>query len=106
MRYGNVSTDMRRRDTYRQTRPGMLSPIEIDAPNCLYASTARSAVPSPELTSELQVEVLVVGGGYTGLSTALHLAEQGSSVALLEAQEPGFGAPGRNGGDADTGFKV
>jgi glycine/D-amino acid oxidase-like deaminating enzyme len=83
----------------------MPTPIEIDAPHCLYPASAGSPVPSPPLTSELRVEVLVVGGGYTGLSTALHLAERGRSVALLEAQEPGFGAAGRNGGQVNAGLK-
>src|ERR1700677_217834 len=83
----------------------MPTPIELDAPHCLYPATARSSIPSPELTSELRVEVLVVGGGYTGLSTALHLAERGRSVALLEAREAGFGAAGRNGGQVNAGLK-
>jgi glycine/D-amino acid oxidase-like deaminating enzyme len=83
----------------------MPTPIELDAPNCLYPVSACPPAASPELTSELRVEVLVVGGGYTGLSTALHLAERGRSVALLEAREPGFGAAGRNGGQVNAGLK-
>jgi glycine/D-amino acid oxidase-like deaminating enzyme len=83
----------------------MPTPIELDAPNCLYPASACSSILSAELASELRVEVLVVGGGYTGLSTALHLAERGRSVALLEAREPGFGAAGRNGGQVNAGLK-
>lgn len=83
----------------------MPTPIELDAPHCLYPISACSSIPFPELTSEQRVEVLVVGGGYTGLSTALHLAERGRSVALLEAREPGFGAAGRNGGQVNAGLK-
>jgi glycine/D-amino acid oxidase-like deaminating enzyme len=83
----------------------MPTPIELDAPNGLYPASACSPVPSPALSGELRVETLVVGGGYTGLSTALHLAERGRSVALLEAQEPGFGAAGRNGGQVNAGLK-
>lgn len=45
----------------------------------------------------------MVGGGYTGLSAALHLAEAGFRVVLLEARQPGFGASGRNGGQVGTG---
>jgi glycine/D-amino acid oxidase-like deaminating enzyme len=83
----------------------MPTPIELDAPRCLYPASACAALPFPELTSERRVEFLVVGGGYTGLSTALHLAERGRSVALLEAREPGFGAAGRNGGQVNAGLK-
>src|SRR5438034_9692374 len=52
------------------------------------------------------VDVAVVGGGLTGLSTALHLARQGASVAVLEAQAVGWGASGRNGGMATTGVGI
>lgn len=53
------------------------------------------------LSGSAATDVLVVGGGFLGLSTALHLAESGTRVTVLEAQEPGFGASGRN-----TGFVV
>lgn len=52
----------------------------------------------PELTDDIEADVAIIGGGFTGLSAALHLAEAGANVALLEAQSPGFGASGRNGG--------
>jgi glycine/D-amino acid oxidase-like deaminating enzyme len=81
------------------------TPLEIDAPNCLYTVTAIAPIATPALTTNIQVEILVVGGGYTGLSTALHLAERGRSIALLEAREPGFGAAGRNGGQVNAGLK-
>jgi gamma-glutamylputrescine oxidase len=45
----------------------------------------------------------VIGGGYTGLSAALHLAEAGRDVVLLEAHRVGFGASGRNGGQLGSG---
>jgi glycine/D-amino acid oxidase-like deaminating enzyme len=48
---------------------------------------------------------VVVGGGFTGLSTALHLAEKGVDVVVLEANEPGWGASGRNGGQVNPGLK-
>ena len=47
----------------------------------------------------------IVGAGYTGLSAALHLAERGRAVAVLEAHEPGWGAAGRNGGQVNPGLK-
>ena len=52
------------------------------------------------------VDVAVVGGGLTGLSTALHLAKEGASVAVLEARTLGWGASGRNGGMATTGLAI
>ncbi len=52
----------------------------------------------PELRGDCKVDVAVIGGGFTGMSAALHLAETGASVAVLEAQTPGWGASGRNGG--------
>src|SRR5271163_3253900 len=79
--------------------------LEIEAPNCLYTATAVAAVATPMLCADLRVEILVIGGGYTGLSTALHLAERGHSIALLEGREPGFGAAGRNGGQVNAGLK-
>jgi glycine/D-amino acid oxidase-like deaminating enzyme len=50
------------------------------------------------LKDSRKADVVVIGGGYTGLSAALHLAAAGSEVVLLEAREPGFGASGRNHG--------
>lgn len=47
---------------------------------------------------DLRFDIAIIGGGFTGLSAALHLAEQGVSVAVFEAQTPGWGASGRNGG--------
>ena len=52
----------------------------------------------PELTGTQQADVVVIGGGFTGLSTALHLREAGVDVAIVEAMEPGWGASGRNNG--------
>ena len=51
-----------------------------------------------QLTGEMSADVAVIGGGFTGMSAALHLAEAGSNVVLLEAETPGWGASGRNGG--------
>ena len=63
-----------------------------------YAATANNKTPYPQLDGHLQTDVVVVGGGYSGLSSALHLAELGFSVVVLEASRIGFGASGRNGG--------
>ena len=58
------------------------------------------------LQDHINVDVCVIGGGYTGLSSALHLAKKGYSVALLEAERIGWGASGRNGGHCSTGQRM
>jgi len=72
-------------------------------PDSWYAATADLLPPFPPLAGEVTADVCVVGGGYTGLSAALHLAEAGLRVVLLEAQRVGFGASGRNGGQLGSG---
>ena len=74
-------------------------------PRSLYAQTARPGVPAPPVDGDKHVSVAVVGGGFTGLSAALHLAQAGVDVAVLEANEPGWGASGRNGGQVNPGLK-
>ena len=71
----------------------------------LWAATAIAAPDCPPLTEDRRADIAVVGGGFAGLSAALHLAERGVDVCLLEAQEPGFGASGRNGGQVIAGIK-
>jgi gamma-glutamylputrescine oxidase len=69
-----------------------------------YEASVTRPSPSPPLAERLITDVCVVGGGYAGLSAALELAERGYSVILLEAQRIGWGASGRNGGQAIVGF--
>ena len=64
----------------------------------LWTDTACPAPETPPFDGARKADVVVVGGGYTGLSAALHLAEEGADVVLLEAETPGFGASGRNNG--------
>ena len=64
---------------------------------CWWDETAQIA-PAATLTDDDTCDVVIIGGGYTGLSAALHLARAGASVILLEAHEIGWGASGRNGG--------
>jgi len=71
----------------------------------LWSATAPSVVRTPALSESVKVDVAIVGAGYTGLSTALHLAERGVSVCVLEANEPGWGASGRNGGQVNPTLK-
>ncbi|AHD10083.1 NAD(P)/FAD-dependent oxidoreductase [Phaeobacter gallaeciensis] len=75
-------------------------------PNSWYAATATPLAPFAPLQGEARADVCVVGGGYTGLSAALHLAEAGRSVILLEANRVGFGASGRNGGQLGSGQRM
>lgn len=71
----------------------------------LWTNTANPAPDYPPLQGSEECDVAIVGGGFTGLSTALHLAEAGVNVRLLEAETPGWGASGRNGGQVNPGLK-
>jgi len=75
-------------------------------PASYYAATAEQLEPFPAARGDISCDVCVVGGGYTGLSAALHLARRGYDVVLLEAQRVGFGASGRNGGQVGRGQRV
>jgi gamma-glutamylputrescine oxidase len=68
-----------------------------------YAATANSMAPFPELDEDLVADVCVIGGGFTGVNTAIELAQRGLSVILLEARRIGWGASGRNGGQLIRG---
>jgi gamma-glutamylputrescine oxidase len=70
-----------------------------------YAATANPAPARPALAGEITADACVIGGGYTGLSAALHLAERGFKTVLLEAELVGWGASGRNGGQLNTGLR-
>lgn len=75
-------------------------------PSSYYAATSRWQTAYPHLDGPRSADVVVVGGGYTGLSAALHLAESGQEVVLLEANRVGWGASGRNGGQVGSGQRV
>ncbi|MFM2317380.1 MAG: hypothetical protein RLZZ215_1, partial [Pseudomonadota bacterium] len=72
-------------------------------PASWYAATANKLPELPKLQGATTADVCIVGGGYTGLSAALHLADAGYQVVLLEAHRVGWGASGRNGGQVGTG---
>ena len=70
-----------------------------------YEASARTNPAWPALEGDKRADVCVIGGGYTGLSCALHLAERGFSTLLLEARRIGNGASGRNGGQLGSGHR-
>lgn len=72
-------------------------------PQSWYAATAHALPEQPQLRGEVKADVAIVGAGYTGLSAALHLAEKGLKVVVLEAGRIGCGASGRNGGQIHSG---
>ncbi len=71
-----------------------------------WASSSRHAVKCPPLNADLDTEVAIVGGGFTGLSAAHHLRQAGIACAVLEANQVGWGASGRNGGMAVPRYKL
>ncbi|MBT8053461.1 MAG: FAD-binding oxidoreductase [Xanthomonadales bacterium] len=69
-----------------------------------YAATVNEITDYPELEGSISVDICIVGAGFTGVATALTLAERGYSVALVEANRVGWGASGRNGGQLINGI--
>jgi gamma-glutamylputrescine oxidase len=67
-------------------------------PQSYYAASANPTPDRPALAGDVETDVCIIGAGYTGLSTAISLLENGFKVALVEAAKVGFGASGRNGG--------
>ena len=74
--------------------------------NSWYAASVSPPPALPALAGEARCDVCIVGGGYTGLSSAIHLRRRGFSVVLLEAERIGWGASGRNGGHVGTGQRA
>jgi len=75
-------------------------------PDSWYHATSKPLPPFPNLKGDIRADVCVVGAGFTGLSSALHLAQKGYNVVLLEGQRVGFGASGRNGGQVGHGHNI
>lgn len=73
----------------------LVAPKHVDS---WYAASANDTRLRPSLQDSIETDVCIVGAGYTGLSSAIHLLEQGFKVVVLEADRIGFGASGRNGG--------
>jgi gamma-glutamylputrescine oxidase len=72
--------------------------------NSYYEASVHRPDITPPLSGETSADVCIIGAGYTGLSAALELSQRGYSVVVLEAQRIGWGASGRNGGQAIVGF--
>lgn len=71
-----------------------------------YAATANGLKNRPQLVGDHSTDICIIGGGFTGTSAALHLAEAGYKVTLLEANQIGWGASGRNGGQMCQGHNM
>lgn len=82
---------------YRNDRPGAF-------PESYYVATADIPAERPPLDADRRADLVVIGAGYTGLSTALHAAQKGLDVVVIDAHRAGFGASGRNGGQVGTGW--
>ncbi|GGJ96793.1 NAD(P)/FAD-dependent oxidoreductase [Pseudomonas matsuisoli] len=78
-------------------------PLESHAPS-YYAATANRTLDCPPLQGEINADVCIIGGGFSGLNSAIELAQRGFSVVLLEAHRIGWGASGRNGGQLIRGI--
>ena len=74
--------------------------------NSWYAASANQQLSYPALRGQVRADVCIIGGGYTGLSSAIHLRKAGYNVVLLEANRVGWGASGRNGGHVGTGQRA
>lgn len=78
----------------------------LPSANSLWEATAEPARDFPVLSGEQQADVVIIGAGYTGLSAAHHVAKNGLSPIVLEANRPGWGASGRNGGVITAKFRL
>ncbi len=71
----------------------------------LWAATANDAPDRPAIADDVTSDCVIIGAGFTGLSAALHLAQTGARITVLEAETPGWGASGRNGGQVNPGLQ-
>src|ERR1700753_2194173 len=76
-----------------------------DAPQGYYAASANPTAARPRLNGTIKADVCVIGAGFTGLSAALHLAQTGAKVIVVEPDTFGYAASGRNGGQIHTGHR-
>ncbi len=78
----------------------------MDHIDSYYAASANPVPERPALSGHIEADVCVIGGGFSGLSAALHLVRQGRQVTLLEGARIGWGASGRNGGQIVNGLNA
>jgi sarcosine oxidase len=79
----------------------------VEIAKSLWSASARTPAPAfAAVEDRIEADVAIIGGGYTGLSAALHLAEAGRRACVVDAEEIGFGASGRNGGQVNPGLKL
>ena len=83
----------------------VMSCLNAERPDSWYAASAPAVDPRRVLSESETADVCIVGAGFTGCSAALHLAERGYSVVVLEAERVGWGASGRNGGQVGSGMR-
>ena len=84
----------------------MNGPVRSGAAPSYYEATRAVSLATTPLDGDIVVDVAIIGGGITGCSAALDLAGSGLRVALLEAQDIGWGASGRNGGQVLPGYAI
>jgi acyl-CoA synthetase (AMP-forming)/AMP-acid ligase II len=82
------------------------NPMKKTLPRSLWTATKKESVSTIPLNNPTESDVTVIGGGITGLVTAIHLRESGHTVTVLEAGEIGWGGSGRNGGHFNPGWKI
>jgi len=77
-----------------------LNPVTPAAERCpsYYSATLNNETAYPSLQGQVSVDVVIIGGGFTGVASAVELAEKGLKVAIVESHKIGWGATGRNGG--------
>src|SRR6185503_10813689 len=85
---------------------GMPTMSALTPPSSLWRDTAKAAAAPLRLSGAAKADVVIVGGGYTGLSAALRAIERGLKPAVIEACDIGFGCSGRNGGVVSTKYRV